>query len=448
MAYQQSLLTRELAHSGCFHKFRKIIYRQKLQGEVGLKKKQLYAMGAFMVFTLIILIVVVTNEIVSYRNYREEQGSLETSSDAVVSDESTIKNESTSTITDSQQPDRSDVTKNDQDNETSDNENNGMVSKDNSLEENISLAFTGDVLLSSSPLNKYDSVGGIHGILSDKLLEEMNGADIMMINEEFPFSTRGTQMQDKQYTFRTDPSRVGILQEMGVDIVSLANNHTLDFGVEAMLDTLQTLKNENIKSVGAGENLEQAKETVYLDVKGKTIAFLGASRVIPVYEWNATDTSPGLFTTYDPTTLLEEIRSAKEKSDLAIVYVHWGVEKQSRPEEYQRTMAKQYIDAGADIVIGSHPHVLQGIEFYNGKPIIYSLGNFIFGDTIDQTALLKVNITKDNSISLSLLPCRTYNSLTEELTKDEEVQEFYDMMESISYDINIDSDGNVLQLTN
>ncbi|HEX3021655.1 MAG TPA: CapA family protein [Lachnospiraceae bacterium] len=416
-----------------------------------MRKKQLYAMGAFMVFTLIILIVVVTNEIVSYRNYREEQDVLVTGSNTVVSDASTIENGSTSATTDSttesQKPDNA-VTKDDQDSETSVNENNVTDAKDSSLEENISLAFTGDVLLSSSPLNKYDSAGGIHGILSDKLLEEMNGADIMMINQEFPFSTRGTQMQDKQYTFRTDPSRVGILHEMGVDIVSLANNHTLDFGVEAMLDTLQTLKNEDIKSVGAGENLEQAKETVYLDVKGKTIAFLGASRVIPVYEWNATDTSPGLFTTYDPTALLEEIRSAKEKSDLAVVYVHWGIEKQSRPEEYQRTMAKQYIDAGADIVIGSHPHVLQGIEFYKGKPIIYSLGNFIFGDRIDQTALLKVNMNKDNSLSLSLLPCRAYNSLTKELRKVEDLQNFYDMMESISYDTSIDSEGNVLQLTN
>ena len=204
--------------------------------------------------------------------------------------------------------------------------------------EPVHIAIAGDVLFSTSPLNKYDSGNGISSILSGGLFDTMNSSDITIVNLEFPFSTRGTQMEDKQYTFRADPARASILTEMGVDIVSLANNHTLDFGTEALLDTIATLKENNILSVGAGENLEAARSSSSITVKGKNIAFLGASRVIPVTDWNATKYSPGVFTTYDPTLLIEEIKIAKQSNDLVVVYVHWGIEQ----EEQQKNTNVQW----------------------------------------------------------------------------------------------------------
>ena len=97
-----------------------------------------------------------------------------------------------------------------------------------------------------------------------------------------------------------------------------------------------------------------------------------------------------MLSTYDPGILLEEIRKGREDCDYLVVYIHWGIERNDMPEEYQRQIGKQCIDAGADLVIGSHPHVLQGIEYYNGKPIVYSLGNYVFGSSIPRTVLLNV----------------------------------------------------------
>ncbi|MBS5931826.1 MAG: CapA family protein [Clostridiales bacterium] len=320
-----------------------------------------------------------------------------------------------------------------------------VVEENTTVLEQVHMSIAGDVLFSTSPLNKYDSGNGITSILSVDLLDTMNSSDITMVNLEFPFSTRGVQMEDKQYTFKADPSRGPILKEMGVDIVSLANNHTLDFGTEALLDTITTLRENNILSVGAGEDLEAAKKPSVSTIKGRNIAFLGASRVIPVTDWNATKYSPGVFTTYDPTLLIEEIKLAKQSNDLVIVYVHWGIEKEEYPEEYQRTMAKQYIDAGADLVLGSHPHVLQGIEFYNGKPIVYSLGNFVFGHTIERTVLLDVTIDEQNLCNIRLIPCETKDAYTHTITSDDKVQEFYSYYEGISYGIKIDKYGNVIK---
>ncbi len=304
------------------------------------------------------------------------------------------------------------------------------------------MVFSGDVFMSDYILNKY-SKEGIDGILSKELQEEYANADIAMVNQEFPFSNRGKPMKDKQFTFRIDPKWVKIFSDMQVDIVTLANNHTLDYGLEALQDTFTTLDTANIQYVGAGNNIEEAKDTKYFEVDDKTIAVLGASRVIPVPDWNAGSNKLGLLTTYDPTTLIKEIQAAKELSDYIVVYVHWGIEKNTSPEEYQRTLAKQYIDAGADLVVGSHPHVLQGIEYYKDKPIIYSLGNFMFYNTVNQTAVLKVTM-KEDAVEVQILPCKAENACTYKIEDQVSRSEFYQYMEEISFEVNIDDNGTVV----
>ena len=267
-------------------------------------------------------------------------------------------------------------------------------------------------------------------------------SDIFMAYEEFPFSSRGTAAEDKQFTFRLPPKNVSIFQEMGIDIVTLANNHTLDFGTEALMDTCDTLDQAGIYHVGAGRNLEEAKQPAVLTAKGKKIGFLGASRVIPVASWNAAAAAPGLLTTYDPTLLLEEIRTLKETCDYVVVYVHWGIERSERPEAYQRSLGQQYIDAGADLVIGSHPHVLQGIEYYKGKPIVYSLGNFIFGSSIPKTALLQAE-WDGRETKLSLIPGVSSAGYTRMLQTQDETREFYEYMTGISYGVTVNENGQV-----
>lgn len=306
--------------------------------------------------------------------------------------------------------------------------------------EDISLVFGGDLLLSGAILRQYDSKGGIEGLIEDSLLSELLNADITMVNQEFPFSERGTPMEGKAYTFQAPPSRVVILEELGIDIVSLANNHTLDYGREALSDTFHTLEEAGISYVGAGEDLKRAKQMEVIEISNTRVGFLSASRVIPVASWNAGHSISGIFTTYSVDAMLEEIKEARNLCDLLIVYVHWGVEFEERPATYQINMAKAYIEAGADMVIGSHPHVVQGIEYYLGKPIIYSLGNFIFGNTIKEGMLLKADYTKEDNLLLSLIP---FTSPGFQLQKMEIQQKssFFQYIEDISYGVEVDYKG-------
>ena len=305
--------------------------------------------------------------------------------------------------------------------------------------EPVTLLFTGDVLLSDYVLNNYNS-SGIEGVLSPELLSELSNADITVINNEFPFSTRGTQAPDKQFTFRIDPKYVNVLTDMRVDIVTLANNHVLDFGPDALQDTFDTLDQAGIEYMGAGNDLSRAEALITKQAGGKTYGFLAASRVIPVVSWDIQNASPGVFTTYDPTRLLAAIRNAKETCDFLTVYVHWGIEREEYPQDYQVTMAKQYIDAGADLVIGSHPHVLQGISYYKEKPIFYSLGNFIFNRDIPKTAAVKVTITGDEAPVIQLLAGTAANARTV-ICEDEQKAGIYDYLERISTGIVIDANG-------
>ena len=278
--------------------------------------------------------------------------------------------------------------------------------------EDITLLFAGDVYLSQYVLGAYDKAGGIHGVLDEGIRAEIEAADIFMVNQEFPFTERGTQAADKQYTFRLPHDRLHLMNEMGIDIVTLANNHILDFGPYGITDSIAALNEAGIKYVGAGENLEEAKKLEIMEVGGKTIGFLGTSRVYMASSWAAGNNHPGVFSTYDPTLPIEEIKKADELVDYLVVYVHWGVERETTPKEYQRVMGKQYIDAGADIVIGSHPHVLQPLEFYNEKPIMFSMGNFVFGSSIPSTELLKIVIGTDGEMTVTEIPCTSSGGYT------------------------------------
>lgn len=307
----------------------------------------------------------------------------------------------------------------------------------------VTLLFAGDVLLSDHVLNAYDKAGGIQGVLDDGIRKQIENADIFMVNQEFPFSNRGTAAEDKQFTFRLPPSRVNLLKEMGIHVVTLANNHILDFGTDPLIDSGKTLDAAGIDYVGAGENLERARKLLLREAGGKTIGYLGASRVYMDASWAATSGTSGVFSTYDSRQLVAEIEAASDLCDYLVVYVHWGIERDTMPQEYQRALAVNYIDAGADLVVGSHPHVLQGLEYYKEKPIVYSLGNFVFGSSIPKTALLKVELTDERheTGSISMIPCTSSAGYTKLMTDEEKVRQFYKDMTEISFGVEIGDDG-------
>ncbi len=303
------------------------------------------------------------------------------------------------------------------------------------------MIFTGDVLLQQTTLGRYQT-DGLSGILSEDLAETFRDADILMINEEFPFGVTGEAAPDKQFTFRTDPQYVSAFQEMGVDLVGLANNHVLDYGTSALLETFETLDNAGIAYAGAGVDLARASALQVVEKNGKRFGFLAASRVWPSGSWAAGPEHPGCFGTYDPAMLLEAIRKAKEEQgcDFVTVFVHWGVERNTLPEEYQKSLAKQYADAGADLVIGMHPHVLQGIEYVGGTPVFYSLGNFIFGGNSYQTAAVAVTVFEDGTKEVKVIPCVAGGGFTRR-AEGEEAQAVFDTLNALSFDAGVDAGG-------
>lgn len=303
----------------------------------------------------------------------------------------------------------------------------------------VVIDIVGDIMPSEYVLENYNDLG-ITGIVSQDVWSELNGADIFLANQEFPFGTTGMPAEDKQYTFEIEPSYIDIFTDMGIDIVTLANNHALDYGKDALSETFSILDAAGIERIGAGNDVEEASRLKVIEKNGMKIGFLAGTRVIPEVSWNIENGGPGLLATYDADLLNAAISSAKENCDYLIVYVHWGIERNTEPEAYERQLAEGYIDNGADIVVGSHPHVIQGIDWYNGRPIFYSMGNFIFYQTIDRTMILKVIVDEGAEARYQILPAKAESACTA-LVYGEERTEAFDYLESISYVTDIDEDG-------
>lgn len=307
------------------------------------------------------------------------------------------------------------------------------------------LGFTGDINLADGwyQMNYYEQQeNGIYGCLGSDLLAEMNGADVMLVNNEFTFSTRGAPLSGKLYTFRAHPEKVEILKQMGVDLVGLANNHVYDYGADAFFDTLDTLDQAGIARIGAGRDIQEACTPQYYIVNGRKIAYVAATRAEKnIMTPAAGDKQEGVLRTYDPEQFLQVIAEAKENSDFVVAYVHWGTENSTKLEAAQRTQGKQYIDAGADVVVGAHPHCLQGVEFYRGKPIVYSLGNFWFNDVPTDTALLKVILDEEGTVTTQLLPCYQAAGRTDMVTDPVRRNRLFSFLESISIGAKMDETG-------
>lgn len=328
------------------------------------------------------------------------------------------------------------------------NENGRILEKKQETESDEAvLLFAGDILLDDgyAMMGAMRERGDIRACFSAETLREMEAADIFMLNNEFTYTNRGEPTPEKQFTFRAKPENAALLHELGVDIVSLANNHAYDYGEISLLDSLITLEGIDMPYVGAGRNLAEASEAVYFRAGNQKIAYLSATQIERLNTPDtkgAAENSPGVFRCYTEKEIFDRIAEAKENSDFVVVYIHWGTEKTDQLDWMQPSMAKSLAEAGADLIIGDHPHVLQQLANVNDTPVIYSVGNYWFNSSTLDTCLVKVQVKDGEMQSFQFLPARQSNCYTE-LLSGAEKEAVLSYMRGISPTVTIDAEGYV-----
>ena len=287
----------------------------------------------------------------------------------------------------------------------------------------------GDIAINRKP--EEDTFGKLKRILQI--------SDFTFGNLELPLSKIGRKQSGK-ICLRGDPAMAKTLQDAGFDLMSFANNHALDYGEKAFIETIELMHSKQISIAGAGKNLKQSREAAIIEKEGFKLGMLCFSSIIP-NGFDAKFNRPGINpvrvkTKYIfkggeheyPGTLPEEktytlqndlermkkdIQTLKKKVDVILVNHHWGTSMTHRVKDFEKEIAHASIDSGADIVLGGHPHVLQGIEFYKKKPIVYSMGNLIFDfdipfftQTTKQTFIFGCELNKNGAKNPYLIPCK------------------------------------------
>jgi len=310
----------------------------------------------------------------------------------------------------------------------------------------ITLAFAGDVSFAEEYTNMEtlrQRGGDIRSCFDEFLLKEMQDADIFMLNNEFPYTDRGTPTEGKTYTFRARPESVKYLYDMGADIVSIANNHVYDYGEVSLLDTLSTLEAAAMPYVGAGRNIKEAVNPVYFIANDYKIAYVSATQIeqgdYPDTK-GAGENSAGVFRCWNPELLYETVKEAKENSDFVVVYIHWGTELSETLHWAQTDQALGLVEAGADLIVGDHPHCLQEIAYIGDVPVVYSMGNFWFNSKTQDTGIFKAVIDNSGIKLLQFVPAIQSNCSTT-IASDSDRQRILDCIQSLSPTINIDSQG-------
>jgi hypothetical protein len=226
----------------------------------------------------------------------------------------------------------------------------------------------------------------------------IKGCDICIANLENPLTTSSNGIVGK-CTLHGDPGWAEVLKKAGINLVSLANNHMMDYGEVGLLSTINSLELAGLSYVGAGRNITEACKPLFIDVVGKRLAFLARTSVIVSSPSYATESQAGV-AYLDVSETIENIENSKKEADYVILVIHWGLEEYSYPSPKQRMLAKEFLTAGADLILGHHPHVLQGIENIDGRLVAYSLGNFLF-DEIEWRFVDKEGQRQERVVNLS-----------------------------------------------
>jgi poly-gamma-glutamate capsule biosynthesis protein CapA/YwtB (metallophosphatase superfamily) len=266
----------------------------------------------------------------------------------------------------------------------------GFLWSQNGSESSAIIVFTGDLNFA----HRFEQSAKTHPLNVFARWKNIGTYDCMMVNLENAV-TESSDSVEKEFVFKMKTNYLSLLHDAGISIVNCANNHTADFGTEGILETICRLDSFGIQHTGIGRNLAEARKPVVLDINGVRIGILGYGGVSAFI---ASRTRPGTV----PRSLgliREDIQKLKPQVDYVVVQLHWGTELETIPDSSQIAFAHRIIESGADLIVGHHPHVLQGIEYYRKKVVAYSLGNFIFGGNSKsancETAVLKVRFTKD-----------------------------------------------------
>ncbi len=315
----------------------------------------------------------------------------------------------------------------------------------------LTIGFGGDTMLGRLTNETISKCG--YAYPWGNVLSLLQKTDLNIINLETTLTT-STNKTPKVFNFKADPDKVETLIVGNIDVVSLANNHILDFGVEGLQETIETLDNAEIKHVGAGRNISQAKKPIIITKNGIAIGVIGYTDNEP--GWLATQEKPG--TNYievgDIETVKKDIAALRKKVDIVIVSIHWGPNKRQRPTQKFQNFAHQIIDAGADIIHGHSAHIFQGIEMYNNKLILYDTGDFVDDYAVDETlrndqsffytVTLSKHNEKINISNVQLTPLLIDNIQVNKATE-EEKNEIIKRIQKLSLELGtkVDSKGNL-----
>lgn len=268
----------------------------------------------------------------------------------------------------------------------------------------------GDIMLGraiknkSSKTNYSDILDSVSNIWKDSDYVSGNLECALLDNpDEF-------EKNDKEIHINAETKSVNVLKDNGFTLINLANNHLADFCADGVVSTVNTLKKAGLKYVGAGENITEASKYDIQEVNGVKIATVSVSDIVPK-NFSATDSKAGILST-KTSAYYNAVREASQVADLVVVNIHWGVEYALNQSERQEELAKNLINFGADIVIGSHPHVLQPVEKYKDGIIFYSMGNFVFDQGWSRTKdsmVLNYFVDKDGNCSFEMIPLRIKN---------------------------------------
>jgi poly-gamma-glutamate synthesis protein (capsule biosynthesis protein) len=244
--------------------------------------------------------------------------------------------------------------------------------------------------------------------------------DLTIVNLECPPTDAGAQA-DKQYSFHCDPAALPVAYENGVEVANLANNHSQDRGVEGLLDARANVEAAGMAPVGVGADLAEAMAPAVFDIDGTTVAVVGMGGVVPSDPWLATADSPGMASGDDIDQMVASVDAADRVADVVVVTIHWGTELVTDPSADDRMRAQAMVEAGADVIFGHHPHRLGEVEFIEGVPVFWTLGNFIWprlSDAGATTAIARVTFDPDGAVEACLVPAFIERSGRPELLGD------------------------------
>jgi poly-gamma-glutamate synthesis protein (capsule biosynthesis protein) len=245
-------------------------------------------------------------------------------------------------------------------------------------EEELVLSFAGDIMFDKSVAGFIKAKG--EDYVFQGYEKQFKGSDIVFGNLETSLSNSGQPNPEKKFSFRSSPKLAPFMKKYNLTAVSIANNHSLDYGRAAFVDTMKILKENGISYGGGGHNKKEATDGVIIEKKNLNIGFIAFSGFNPDVDWYAGEKRAGIIGAYKvhEAEVLKAVSELDSKCDILVVSIHWGKEGITTVRAQESELAHKLVDAGADVIMGHHPHVVQGFELYKDKLILYSLGNFIF----------------------------------------------------------------------